>query len=209
MRRALLLLTVPLALAALLTAGPATTAAGCTKVSRPKPKPDGGQKRPSVKLDPHKTYEVTLITNCGSFTIRLDVKDSPHTTASFYTLTRNGFFKGTVFHRIIPGFVVQGGDPTASGLGGPGYSTVDKPPTSARYTLGVVAMAKAPAEAPGTSGSQFFVVTGADVGLDPDYALLGKIVRGLDVVTRIGKLGSQSGKPTAVVEIERAQTRSF
>src|SRR5207244_5060037 len=87
------------------------------------------------------------------------------------------------------GFIIQGGDPTASGTGGPGYLTVDKPPASARYTHGVVAMAKTPRQTAGTSGSQFFVVTGDDAQLPPEYALLGKVVKGLDVVDAIGKLG--------------------
>ena len=86
--------------------------------------------------------------------------------------------------------MIQGGDPNGSGSGGPGYTVVDTPPSDARYVRGVVAMAKTGAEPPGTSGSQFFVVTGADAGLPPDYALLGKVTRGLDVVERIGRLGN-------------------
>jgi cyclophilin family peptidyl-prolyl cis-trans isomerase len=144
------------------------------------------------------------VTNCGSFVMRLDVKDSPRTAASFASLVQHHFFDGTIFHRIVSGFVIQGGDPTGTGTGGPGYSTVDTPPRSARYTLGVVAMAKTGAEAPGTSGSQFFVVTGADVGLPPDYALLGKVVRGLDVVKKIGTLGGPNEQPVQVVEILKA-----
>ena len=114
------------------------------------------------------------------------------------------YFDGTVFHRIVPGFVIQGGDPTGTGGGGPGYKTVDKPPASTRYTHGVVAMAKTQAEAPGTSGSQFFVVTARDAGLPPDYAVLGKVVQGLDVVDRIGKLGDVNERPTELVQIEHA-----
>ena len=144
-------------------------------------------------------------TNCGSFTIRLAVKTSPSTTASFVSLAQKHFFDGTVFHRIVPGFVIQGGDPTGTGQGGPGYQTVDKPPTSTRYTLGVVAMAKTQTEAAGTSGSQFFVVTGQDAQLPPDYALLGKVTSGNDVVSRIGQLGDPSTQqPTETVEIEHA-----
>jgi cyclophilin family peptidyl-prolyl cis-trans isomerase len=160
--------------------------------------------RPS--LDPAKTYDVTLQTNRGSFTIRLDQHSSPNATASFVALVKRGFFDGTVFHRIIPGFVVQGGDPTGTGTGGPGYSTVDPPPSTTRYTHGVVAMAKTASEAPGTAGSQFFVVTAADAKLPPDYALLGHVVRGLPVVDRIGELGTPSGQPTARVVIRHALT---
>jgi peptidyl-prolyl cis-trans isomerase B (cyclophilin B) len=136
-------------------------------------------------LDPAKTYTVDVRTNLGSFALALDVKDSPCTSASFASLVRKKFFDGTRFHRIVPGFVIQGGDPTGSGQGGPGYTVVDVPPADARYTRGVVAMAKTGAAPPGTAGSQFFVVTGADAGLGPDYALLGKVTKGLAVVERI------------------------
>jgi len=192
---------------------PATTAAeplaaapgGCERVEAPVPKPDGGQKKPSEKLDPGKTYAVEIKTNCGTFTIRLDQKASPATSASFVSLARKGFFDGTVFHRIVPGFVIQGGDPTGSGMGGPGYSTVDPPPPGAAYTKGVVAMAKTAQEAPGTSGSQFYVVTGADAGLPPEYALLGKVSNGLDVVSAIGELGDPATEqPLQPVVIRKA-----
>jgi cyclophilin family peptidyl-prolyl cis-trans isomerase len=180
-----------------------TTAGGCTSVSAPKAE-ERHAKRPRSSLDPSKTWDVVLRTNCGSFTIRLDVKTSPATTSSFASLARSGYFDHTIFHRIVPGFVIQGGDPTASGSGGPGYKTIDRPPASARYTHGVVAMAKTPAEPPGASGSQFFVVTARDAQLPPDYALLGKVVNGLDVVDRIGNLGDQNEQPTETVEIEKA-----
>ena len=98
-------------------------------------------------------------TSCGSFTIQLDQKTSPNAAASFAALARSGFFDDTIFHRIVPGFVIQGGDPTAGGSGGPGYSTTDDVPADAAYVPGVVAMAKAGNEPPGTAGSQFFVVT--------------------------------------------------
>jgi cyclophilin family peptidyl-prolyl cis-trans isomerase len=147
---------------------------------------------------------VTLQTNCGSFVIRLAVGTSPHTTASFVSLVRSRFYDGTVFHRIVPDFVIQGGDPTASGGGGPGYTTVDRPPAGTRYVFGTVAMAKTAAQPAGTSGSQFFVVTGADAGLPPDYAVLGEVVSGAPVVRRIGKLGDVNEQPTAIVEIQHA-----
>ena len=180
---------------------------GCEEARAPRPKPDGGQSKPSARLDPAKTYEVRFGTNCGSFTIRLDVKASPRTTASFFELARRGFFDDTVFHRIVPGFVIQGGDPTGSGTGGPGYSTVDKPPSGTRYTAGVVAMAKTGTEPPGTAGSQFYVVTGQDAGLPPEYALLGKVTKGIEVTQQIGELGDPAsggaGTPTQPVVIEK------
>ena len=171
----------------------------------PAAKPDGGQKKPSQPLDSTKTYRVAIETNCGTFTIEIDRRSAPATGASFVALARNGFFDGTVFHRIVPGFVIQGGDPTGTGAGGPGYSTVDPPKASARYVKYVVAMAKTSAEPAGTSGSQFFVVTADDAGLPPDYAILGKVVSGKDVVDRIAALGDASEHPTRTVEIQHAR----
>jgi cyclophilin family peptidyl-prolyl cis-trans isomerase len=183
---------------------PASANTGCAGVQAPAPQMRH-RKPPTAKLDPAKTYTVTLGTNCGSFSIRLAVKTSPKTTASFVSLVRSRFFDGTVFHRIVPGFVIQGGDPTATGSGGPGYLTVDRPPEKTHYTFGLVAMAKTQAQPAGTSGSQFFVVTAADAGLPPDYAVLGEVVSGLPTVRRIGKLGDPTTeRPTELVEIERA-----
>jgi cyclophilin family peptidyl-prolyl cis-trans isomerase len=167
--------------------------------------PDVSENPPDITpLEQGKQYRLVVKTNKGAFTIALDTKTSPCTTASIVQLANKGFFNGTIFHRIVPGFVIQGGDPTGTGTGGPGYKTVDTPPETARYTRGVVAMAKTTDEAPGTSGSQFFVVTGSDVGLPPDYAILGKVVDGLDVVERIGKLGDANEQPTERVEIQTA-----
>jgi peptidyl-prolyl cis-trans isomerase B (cyclophilin B) len=181
-----------------------TTPGGCLSVTPPSVGSRHGTK-PTKPLDASKTYDVTLHTNCGSFVIRLAVQTSPATTASFVALVRSGYFDKTVFHRIVPGFIIQGGDPTAAGAGGPGYTTVDKPPADTRYTFGLVAMAKTQTEAAGTSGSQFFVITGADAGLPPDYAVLGRVVSGVPVVRRIGKLGDPSTEqPTETVELERA-----
>lgn len=185
---------------------PATQATpACRTVQKPKPKPNGARKAPTAPLPAGKTYTVRFETNCGTFAIGLNLKTAPRAAASFVALARSGFFDDTIFHRIVPGFVIQGGDPTGKGTGGPGYKTVDRPPSTATYTLGVVAMAKTQTEAPGTSGSQFFVVTGADVGLPPDYAVLGKITSGLDVVRKIGKLGDPTTEqPTQVVSIRHA-----
>jgi peptidyl-prolyl cis-trans isomerase B (cyclophilin B) len=182
---------------------------GCKEVEQPDPKPDGGAKRPSGRLDPDATYVVTLATSCGDIAIRLDQKTSPRTAASFANLARTGFYDDTVFHRIVPGFVIQGGDPTASGTGGPGYSTRDVPPPNTTYTKGVVAMAKSQVEPAGTAGSQFYIVTAPDAGLPPDYALLGEVVEGRDVVDRIGELGDPAsggaGTPLEPVVIESAE----
>ena len=165
----------------------------------------GGSGKKKGALDTSKSYAVTLKTNKGTFAFSLDVKDSPNTTASFASLVKKGFFDGTIFHRIVPGFVIQGGDPTGTGTGGPGYTTVDVPPSDARYTKGVVAMAKGGNEPSGTAGSQFFVVTADEASLPPEYALLGKVTIGLDVVERIGRLGDPATEqPTERVEIQKA-----
>src|SRR3954451_24907652 len=116
------------------------------------------------------------------FEIALDVARAPKTTSSFAYLARQGVYDDTPFHRIVPGFVVQGGDPTGSGSGGPGYVVDEPPPRNLSYTQGIVAMAKTSAEPPGRSGSQFFVVTEPDAGLTPDYALLGRVTSGFDAV---------------------------
>jgi peptidyl-prolyl cis-trans isomerase B (cyclophilin B) len=181
--------------------------AGCgggAKQAAATPCPTEGKQVTFPLLDKSKTYTVGVLTNFGRFDIRLDVRDSPCTTSSFAALVRKGFFDGTRFHRIVPGFVIQGGDPTATGQGGPGYTVRDVPPGNAAYTKGVVAMAKTESEPPGTSGSQFFVVTGADAGLQPDYALLGVVTKGLRVVDRIGKFGNPANqRPTRKVEVLR------
>ncbi len=176
--------------------------AGCETVEAPAPKPDGGATAPDSPLEAGTTYRLTFATNCGSFTITLDQASAPETTASLVALARDGFYDGTIFHRVVPGFVIQGGDPTGTGTGGPGYSTVDTPPPGSTYTQGVVAMAKAGAEAPGTSGSQFFVVTGADIGLPPEYAVVGTVTDGLPTVLKIEALGVGDAPPSMPVVVE-------
>jgi len=165
----------------------------------------GSAKKSSCRaplLDATKSHTVNVVTNYGGFQIRLDVKDSPCVTSSFASLVRKQFFDGTSFHRIVPDFVIQGGDPTGTGTGGPGYTVRDVPPKNARYTKGVVAMAKTQAEPPGTAGSQFFVVTAPDAGLPPDYAILGTVTNGLKVVERIGRLGNPvTERPTRRVVV--------
>jgi peptidyl-prolyl cis-trans isomerase B (cyclophilin B) len=142
-------------------------------------------------------------TNFGSFKIALDTQRAPKTTNSFSHLAEEGFYDRLTFHRIVPNFVIQGGDPKGNGTGGPGYKVVEKPPANLSYTKGIVAMAKSSAEPPGTSGSQFFVVTGADAGLPPEYALVGKVSKGMSVVEKIGADGTPSEKPKKKVVIEK------
>ena len=158
---------------------------GCTAVDAAEPKQVDVPK-PTEKLDPAKTYLATVTTNCGAFTIELDAARAPKTGGAFKALADAGFFDGTSFHRIVASFVIQGGDPDGTGMGGPGWTVVEAPPQDLTYTKGVVAMAKTATEPAGASGSQFFVVTAEDAGLPPDYALLGKVTEGQDVVDLIG-----------------------
>ena len=159
---------------------------------------------PAPLLDPKRPHSVDVLTNFGGFRIRLDVEDSPCVTSSFASLARKRFFDGTIFHRIVPGFVIQGGDPTGTGTGGPGFTVTEPPPRNSLYTEGVVAMAKASDEPRGAAGSQFFIVTAANAGLPPDYAILGVVTKGLKTVEKIGKLGNRvTERPTRRVVVLR------
>jgi cyclophilin family peptidyl-prolyl cis-trans isomerase len=164
----------------------ASQTTGCQKVAKPAPRKPAKLAKPTQTLQAGKTYVAHVVTNCGEFDIALDPKRAPKTGGSFKYLADKKFFDNLTFHRIVPGFVIQGGDPQGNGSGGPGYSVKEAPPQDLAYTKGVVAMAKTGTEPAGTSGSQFFVVTGEDAQLPPDYALLGKVSKGQDVVDRIG-----------------------
>lgn len=161
-----------------------------------------------LKLDAAKTYRLVFQTNCGDFTVTLDQKVAPNATGSLVSLAKRGFFDDTFFHRIVPGFVIQGGDPTGTGSGGPGYETHDKVPANTSYVHGAVAMAKTSAEPAGTAGSQFFVMTHAAAQLPPDYAVVGKVTQGIDVVDRIGRLGNASEQPTRAVVISKVKVET-
>jgi peptidyl-prolyl cis-trans isomerase B (cyclophilin B) len=182
----------------------------CRQVDAPASKTEPGIRKPTERLDPGKTWTATVTTNCGAFSITLDARRAPKTAASFASLARAGFYDGLSFHRIAPGFVIQGGDPLGNGQGGPGYAVVEPPPRDVAYTHGVVAMAKTATDPDGTSGSQFFIVTGEDAQLPPQYALLGEVTQGIDVVDRIGRLplrseDPQGDAPVDPVVIERVE----
>jgi cyclophilin family peptidyl-prolyl cis-trans isomerase len=181
-------------------AAPASTE--CEAVDAPEAREPGTHEAPSEPLSSDTTYTLTIETSCGTFTVTLDTEAAPNTTASLVALARDGYFDDTLFHRVVPGFVIQGGDPTQTGAGGPGYSTVDAPPADAEYTKGVVAMAKTSAEPPGTAGSQFFVMTADAPELSPDYAIVGEVTDGMDTVERIGALAVGDGPPSQPVVIE-------
>jgi peptidyl-prolyl cis-trans isomerase B (cyclophilin B) len=177
--------------------------ADCRVVDAAEPREDGGETEPEERLDEDTTHRVVVATNCGEFTITLEPERSPRAAASFAALVERGFFDGTAIHRVVPDFVIQGGDPTATGTGGPGYTTVDPPAEDTTYERGVVAMAKRGDEPPGAAGSQFFVVTAEDAGLPPEYAVIGRISDGIDAVDRIGGLGdAATQQPSQAVVVE-------
>ncbi len=151
-------------------------------------------------IDTAKRYTATMVTSHGTMVIALDPLAAPKTVNSFVFLARYHYYDGVIFHRVIPGFVLQGGDPTGTGTGGPGYKFADELPAPGRYQVGSLAMANA---GPNTNGSQFFVISGADgVRLPPQYALFGAVVSGGDVVQTIDALGTKSGKPKETITIE-------
>lgn len=155
---------------------------------------------PPMVIDANRRYVATMTTSHGTMVIALDPLAAPKTVNSFVFLARYHYFDGIVFHRIIPGFVLQGGDPTGTGSGGPGYRFADELPAAGRYKVGSLAMANS---GPNTNGSQFFVISGPDgVRLPPLYSHFGEVVSGLDVVERIDAVGTRSGSPTERVMIE-------
>jgi peptidylprolyl isomerase len=155
---------------------------------------------PPMVIDPTKQYQAEVVTSKGTMTIVLDAVGAPKTVNNFVFLARWHYYDGIVFHRIIPGFMLQGGDPEGSGRGGPGYRFDDELPAPGRYEIGSLAMANA---GPNTNGSQFFIVSGPDgTSLPPSYSLFGKVVGGLDVVKAIESVGSRSGAPSEPVVIE-------
>jgi cyclophilin family peptidyl-prolyl cis-trans isomerase len=217
-------LAVALAMAALLVAAcggddqaqtTTKTAQGQCREVAPPPVKGQSFKHPATVLARGEPATASVQTSCGTFVIKLDTVQSPKTANSFAFLAEQGFYDHTVFHRIVPDFVIQGGDPKGSdpalaGGGGPGYAVREPPPQRAEYTRGVVAMAKTGVEPPGTSGSQFFVVTApADAGLPPDYAVVGTVIHGMDAVAAIAKLGNPATEmPTQTVTIDRVTVES-
>ena len=155
---------------------------------------------PPMVIDPAKRYTATMVTSKGTMVIALDPIAAPRTVNNFVFLSRFHYYDGIVFHRVIPGFVLQGGDPEGSGRGGPGYRFADELPKAGRYEIGSLAMANA---GPDTNGSQFFVISGPDgARLPPQYSLFGAVVSGGDVVAAIDAIGTRSGTPSEKVVIE-------
>lgn len=189
------------------TGGDATCAATPPASSGARPTFDAP---PPMSIEATATYTATMRTSCGTITIALDAKAAPNTVNSFVFLARNKFFDGLTFHRIIQGFVIQGGDPEGNGRGGPGYEFADELPATA-YRIGDLAMANA---GPNTNGSQFFIITGDQgAALDRAYSRFGRVTAGMDAVQRIEALAdpaSADGVPVQPVYIETvtvAETR--
>ncbi len=155
---------------------------------------------PEMGIDPAKRYTATMETSMGTLVIALDPIKAPKTVNSFVFLAGYHFYDGVTFHRIIKGFVCQGGDPTGTGRGGPGYRYEDELPKSGQYEIGSLAMANA---GPNTNGSQFFLISGpSGAGLPPQYSLFGKVVKGLDVVEAMQSVPTdRSDKPLEPVTI--------
>ena len=174
----------------------------CPKADGSSPKTQKFSGPPPMCIDPSKSYTATMVTNKGTMTIALDPIAAPKTVNNFVVLARYKYFDGIAFHRIIPGFVIQGGDPLQNGGGGPGYRFEDELPKASSYKIGSLAMANSGAN---TNGSQFFIITGdAGVSLQPQYSLFGQVVQGLDVVKAIEEVGIpgiEAGKPSEVVKI--------
>src|SRR4029453_657232 len=143
---------------------------------------------PEMGIDPQKRYTATLDTTLGTIVIALDAARAPKTVNNFVFLALHHYYDGVIFHRVINGFMCQGGDPTGTGRGGPGYKFEDELPKAGQYQLGSVAMANA---GPNTNGSQFFIVSGpSGVGLPPQYSLFGQVVKGMEVVDEMQRVST-------------------
>ncbi len=174
----------------------------CPAADGSSPRTTSFEKAPPPCVAVARTYVAEIQTSKGLMVVNLDVKAATKTVNNFVVLSRYHYYDGIAFHRIIPGFVLQGGDPMQTGSGGPGYKFEDELPKAGQYKVGALAMANS---GPNTNGSQFFVISGdAGVSLQPNYSLFGQVTQGLEVVKAIedvGIPGSQDGKPSEVVTI--------
>lgn len=153
---------------------------------------------PQMSIDPKKSYVATIETTAGTMTAELFPGDAPQTVNNFVFLARDDYYKDVIFHRVIKGFMIQGGDPTGTGTGGPGYKFADEP-VKRQYTRGTLAMANA---GPNTNGSQFFVMH-ADYGLPPNYTIFGKLTAGQDVLDAIATAATgRQDRPNEPVTIK-------
>jgi cyclophilin family peptidyl-prolyl cis-trans isomerase len=187
-------------------ANEASVAAGCPSSLTKRVNTLTWSKAPAMTIDTSKTYVATIKTDAGTFQMTLDPKEAPIAVNNFVFLAQHKFYNCVIFHRVIPNFVVQGGDPTGTGDGGPGYEFTEHGPAAAsnsadQYPLYSVAMANSSSNStdPSTNGSQFFIVTGSSgESLPPDYVLFGKVTSGTSVVQQINTDGSTAGVPPTV-----------
>jgi cyclophilin family peptidyl-prolyl cis-trans isomerase len=179
----------------------ARKAASCPNADGSSPKTMTFASAPGMCIDPNKKYTAEMTTTKGAMTIELDAKKAPKTVNNFVYLSRYHFYDGVKFHRIIPGFMVQGGDPQGTGGGGPGYKFADELPKAGDYQIGSLAMANS---GPNTNGSQFFIVTGDQgVALQPSYSLFGKVTSGVEVAKALEAVGTPgAGTPSEDVKID-------
>lgn len=200
----------------------AVVLAACGRVVQPTPAsqppmqstPAPSSKRwsapPPMRIDINKRYQAILATTEGEIVIELFPKEAPKTVNNFVFLAREGFYDGVKFHRVIKGFMVQTGDPTGTGAGGPGYTFEDEP-VHRDYTPGIVAMANA---GPNTNGSQFFIMHGT-APLPKSYTIFGQVVQGMEVVDRIADTpvtagpGGEVSRPTRDVRIQKITIREL
>ncbi|MCX7996561.1 MAG: peptidylprolyl isomerase [Patescibacteria group bacterium] len=165
---------------------------------------DKTNRKPNFTIDTSKSYTAVLKTSKGTIRIALNDDQTPKTVGNFVNLAKDKFYDGTIFHRTIKGFMIQGGDPLGTGAGGPGYKFEDEK-FEGKYERGIVAMANA---GPNTNGSQFFIMH-ADYPLPPNYTIFGKVIEGLDVVDAIATAPTQPGgegsKPVNPVKIETVE----
>lgn len=185
--------------------GSTTSSTSCPAADGSTAKQQTFSQAPPMCIDATKTYTATMTTDVGDVIIALDAKKAPKTVNNFVVLSRYHFYDGVTFHRVIPGFMAQGGDPSGDGTGGPGYTIEDELPSAGAYEDGSVAMANT--GAPNSGGSQFFVITGpSGTALPPQYALFGQVTKGMDVMRKIeadgNQDGSQDGKPVKVHTIK-------
>ena len=175
-------------------------AAGCPASTTTRVNTLTWSKAPAVTIDKSKTYEAHFVTTAGDFVVKLDAATAPITTNNFVFLAQHDFYKCVIFHRVIPGFVIQGGDPTGTGTGGPGYTIADEYPKTGSPTYPLYSVAMANTGSPHSGGSQFFIVTGASgEALPASYSLFGQVISGQSVLAAINNEGLPgSGVPPVV-----------
>jgi peptidyl-prolyl cis-trans isomerase B (cyclophilin B) len=184
----------------------AVRSGGCRKVRASHPRVEH-LSRPPQMVSRRDHLVAVVKTNCGQFRIKLDARRFPVVVNSFVYLARSGFYDGLQFNRVVPHFVIEGGDPLGNGTSGPGYRVIDPPPAHFHYRVGTVAMGKSSSEARGQAGSSFFVVMGGGASIAPEYAVLGRVRAGMATLRRIGSLGTARETPRQVVRIDWIRIR--